>query len=498
MSELISASRVATLVDGFDRSPAYLGLAAALRVAIGDGRVPYGARLPGERTLSAPLGVSRTTVTRAYALLSDQGYAATRRGAGTFARVPGGRDRAADRALTPRAAGTRRRADGGGDRGGLESDDGLVDLVCAAGAAPHGVEEAYAAASADLPAYLGGHGYFPTALPRLARTIAARYDAQGLPTRPEQIVVTSGALAATAAVAQTVISTGDRALVENPVYPNAVLALRNAGARIATAPVGRESWDLDAYASALRQAAPRAAYLICDFQNPTGHLLGDDERDRLAAEFRRTHTTPIVDEAHRALLLDPTASMPAPFAAHAADAITLGSASKMLWGGLRLGWVRWPDTATQRLTSTRLGLDLGAPLFEQLVLDHLLHDHAAAMDAHRDRLRTQRDHLVDLVRRLLPEWRFRPPTGGMVLWCELPDALGMALAAAAEREGVAISAGPQFAAHGGLDRYVRLPWVLGVDELTTGVERLARAWQIVRAGGDQSRTRGGPGPVLVA
>ncbi|HEY1135073.1 MAG TPA: GntR family transcriptional regulator, partial [Nocardioides sp.] len=63
MSPTVTASRVATLVDGFDRAPAYEGLATALRLAIGDGRVPYGARLPSERDLTGVLAVSRTTVT---------------------------------------------------------------------------------------------------------------------------------------------------------------------------------------------------------------------------------------------------------------------------------------------------------------------------------------------------------------------------------------------------------------------------------------------------
>jgi DNA-binding transcriptional regulator YhcF (GntR family) len=108
MPRLISAGRVATLVGGFDRSPAYAGLADALILLIGDGRIALDVRLPSERELTDALGVSRTTVTRAYAELRDAGYAAARRGAGTFTRVPGGRARAHDRALLPaRATATR-------------------------------------------------------------------------------------------------------------------------------------------------------------------------------------------------------------------------------------------------------------------------------------------------------------------------------------------------------------------------------------------------------
>jgi DNA-binding FadR family transcriptional regulator len=127
MSQSTSATRVAALVGDFPRSPAYLGLADALRELIGDGRIGYGRRLPSERELTAALGVSRTTVTRAYAVLRDTGYAEARHGSGTFTRLPGGPTRALDRALWP-----------------TEVSAGVIDLVCAAASAPPGIAAAYA------------------------------------------------------------------------------------------------------------------------------------------------------------------------------------------------------------------------------------------------------------------------------------------------------------------------------------------------------------------
>ena len=93
MSRLVSAQRVATLVGDFPRSPAYLGLAESLRVLIGDGRIGIEVRLPSERDLTTSLDVSRTTVTRAYEVLRESGYAEARRGSGTFTTVPGGQRR---------------------------------------------------------------------------------------------------------------------------------------------------------------------------------------------------------------------------------------------------------------------------------------------------------------------------------------------------------------------------------------------------------------------
>lgn len=478
MHRTISAQRVAALAGDFDRRPAYAGLAEALRLLIGEGRIGLDVRLPSERELTEAVGVSRTTVTRAYAALREGGYAEARRGAGTFTRVPGGRARAHDRSLLPRP-----------------DDQDALDLNCAAPSAPLGLARAYAEALDALPAFLGGHGYFPLGLPELQAAIATSYRARGLPTEPEQIMVTSGALAAAAVVAQAMTRPGDRVLVESPTYPNATQAIRQGGARLVEAHVDPDGWDLDAIAATVRQTAPRVAYLIPDFQNPTGRLMSDADRERLATQLRRTRTVPVVDEAHQALALEGQ-RMPRPFAAYSPEAITIGSASKSFWGGLRLGWLRAPVGQMDRLLGARVGLDLGAPVLEQLVLTRLLTDGGDLVAENRRRLRRQRDALAAAVRTQLPDWSFRLPTGGLALWCELPRALATTLVAEADRRGVVLAPGPVFAVAGGLDRFVRIPWTRPAAELEESVGRLAPAWQDVAAG-----TASGPlrtGRVLVA
>ena len=479
MNRSISAQRVASLVGDFDRTPAYAGLAETLRVLIGDGRIGLDVRLPSERELTEAIGVSRTTVTRAYGALREAGYAAARRGAGTFTRVPGGRARAHDHALLPRPG-----------------DCDAIDLNCAAPSAPAGLAAAYAAATDALPAFLGGHGYFPLGVPELQAAIAATYDARGLPTVPDQIMVTPGALAGAAIVAQALTRSGDRALVESPTYPNATQAIRQGGARLVPVPVDPDGWDVDAIGATLRQTAPTLAYLIPDFQNPTGHLMPDADRQALAAHLRRTRTVPVVDEAHQALALDEVPT-PLPFASHAPETITIGSASKAFWGGLRLGWLRAPAGQMDRLVDARVGLDLGAPVLEQLVLARLLADAEPVLADHRRRLREQRDTLVAAVGEHLPDWSFRVPAGGLALWCELPEALATQVVAEAERHGVVLAPGPVFAVEGGLDRFVRIPWTRPADELAEATRRIAVAWQRVGAGAGAGTERR-PGRVLVA
>jgi DNA-binding transcriptional MocR family regulator len=157
--------------------------------------------------------------------------------------------------------------------------------------------------------------------------------------------------------------------------------------------------------------------------------------------------------------------------------------------------VRAPHDLVDRLTHARVSMDLGAPVLEQLVLIRLLDDPAEALAAHRARLREQRDALVAALRERVADWDFSVPTGGLALWCRLPEALGTALAAEAERRGVIVAPGPMFAAEGGLDRYVRIPWTKRPDELVLAAERIAAAWEHV---GSRRTPTGAARRVMVA
>ncbi|MGC4109176.1 MAG: PLP-dependent aminotransferase family protein [Nocardioides sp.] len=473
MTGSIAAPRLAALIGEFDRSPAYAGLADRLRLLIAGGRVDVDLRLPSERDLSVAIEVSRTTVTRAYAALVDAGYAVARQGSGTYTRLPGGRRQAFDRSLTPHTG----------------SED-LIDLSCAASAASPGIAPAYAEAAADLPLYLGGTGYFPTGLPALQQAIAETFDERGLPTRPEQILVVPGALSALMVVASGLLRPRDRALVESPGYPNGHAALRRAGARRIAAPMDVDGWDLDAIGRVVRDARPSLAYLIPDFQNPTGNLMGATQRAEYAELLRRAGTVPVVDESHQALRLDGR-PMPKPFASFAPEAVTIGSVSKSMWGGLRMGWIRCPVGLTEPLVAARISMDLGSPVFEQLVATRLLRDRAAHWADHRRRLRAQRDALAAALTDRLPAWRFRLPSGGLSLWCELPDAGrggALDLVTEAEARDVALSAGPAFSLGGGLDSFVRFPYTRPEDDLRQAVLRVGEAWDAV-AGGATGGTR---------
>ncbi|QBI54084.1 MocR-like transcription factor YczR [Streptomonospora litoralis] len=435
--------------------PYYRTLGRAVSGLILDGRVPTFTRLPAERDLAAALGVSRNTVTAAYTWLRENGFLDSRQGAGSWTVLP----------------------DGGTSSGVLLPRTEHVDLGVAAPAAVDGIQHAARLAVDQLAAHVGGIGYNPRGLPELRHAIARRYVERGLPTGPEQIFVTGGAMHAVAMLMDMLTEPGDSLLMESPTYPHAVDAARRLEARVRTVGVTPSGWDMEHVLDAFRRIKPAAAYLIPDFQNPTGVLMDDEERAAVAAEARRAGSMLVVDEGVAELAID-SGDLPAPLAAHDTDGriFTVGSAAKTFWGGLRIGWIRTTPPMVERLTSARQRLDLSSSLLDQLTVTHLLADTLRIRAERSRQLRRNRDALVTALREHLPGWEFTRPSGGLVLWAGLPRAAATALADSAAEHGVHLAPGPLFGADGTLERRVRLAYTHPPEVLAEGVERLARAW----------------------
>jgi len=475
MDRNINGPHVARLLgDWRSARPDYVSLAAAIRLLVLDGRLPLRTRLPGERELAVALGTSRTTTAAAYAALRDEGFLASRRGSGSWTRLPADRTGTLPEAVT----------------GGAE-----IDLGFAATAAPErALHRALAAATAELPRHLPSPGYDALGLPVLRSAIAAHLTRRGAPTAPEQVLVTAGAQHALALVLRVLAGPGDRVLVDHPTYPNALDAIRAAGARPVPVALQPDGWDLEMLAATLRQAAPRLAYVIADHHNPTGLTLPDAERDRLVALARATRTPLVVDETLAELALDEDAPAPTPLAAHD-DVIAIGSMSKAYWAGLRIGWIRAAAPLVQRLAQARATIDLSSPVVEQLVATELLADPDAVLLPHRAALRARRDALAAALRTTLPGWSFELPRGGLSLWVELDAPRSSALAAVAIQHGVRLAAGPRFGVDGAFERFLRLPYTLPEPRLAEAVERIALAWHAVAAG---TARRAAEPPALVA
>jgi DNA-binding transcriptional MocR family regulator len=477
MDRGLSGPHLARLLGEWRASgPAYAALARALRLLVLDGRLPLRTRLPGERELAEALGVSRTTAAAAYAALRDEGFLASRRGSGSWTQLP------ADAGVAPAPG----------------PANGLIDLSCAATAAPEGViHAALATATAELPRHLPGPGYDAAGLPVLRAAIAEHLTARGAPTAPDQVLVTAGALHGFTLLLRVLSGPGDRVLVEHPSYPAALDAIRAIGARPVPVPMLPTGWDLEMLAASLRQAAPSLAYLIADNQNPTGLTMPAAEREQLVSLARTTRTPLVIDEAVAGLHLD-GADPPLPVSALDPDGdsvITIGSMSKTFWAGLRIGWVRASPALVLRLAAARAALEISSPVLEQLIAVELRAGADAVLERQRAGARERRDLFAAALRDHLPAWRFELPRGGLSLWVELDAPRSTALAAVADRHGVRLAAGPRFGVDGAFERFTRLPYSLPAPVLDDAASRLAVAWRAVTESGVPTTE---PAPALVA
>ena len=474
MSDVQLTARSLELLLGAWRTNAagYQALADRIRLLVLDGRVPMGTRLPAERDLAARLELSRTTVAAAYRQLREAGFVDSVRGSGSVTRLPGG-------TLPLPAVG----------------GEGMLDFTKASLPAASGLAAAARAAAEDLPRFLSEPGYDPVGLPHLRAEIAERYTRRGLPTEPDQILVTVGAQQAIALIARTFLQRGDRVVIEVPTYPHAIEAIRLAGARLVpitvTAPeegphrLGEQNdgWDADAIEQTFRRANPALAYLIPDFHNPTGAYMSPETRERVLSAAAGHGTIVVADETTAELDIDRVGEfLPMPRyaddSAPGAPIIMIGSASKTLWGGLRIGWIRADRSHIQRLIAAKPATDLGTPVIEQLVVARLIPQLDEIMEERRGQLRLGSDTVRRLVAETFPDWSVPAQHGGLTAWIGIGAPVSSALALAARSHGLLIAAGPRFGIDGAFERFLRIPITYTPAEYDRALAALARAWAV--------------------
>ncbi len=457
----LSARTLLTLLGDWEgSSPTYAALAARIRLLITDGRITVETRLPSERELAAALGRSRATIVAAYQALRDSGHLVSTHGSGSRATLPH---------IT----------------GHTSSPDQGVDFARAVPPPIEGLEELLATMSSTITKALSGPGFDLLGNSGLREAIADRYTERGLATSPEQIVVTMGGQHAIALAAHALVRRADHVVIESPTYPHAYEALRRAGARLDVTPVTPDGWDVDHLVSLLDHLRPALAYLIPDFHNPTGASMAPEDRARVAKAARRSGTLLLIDETTADLSIDRPWD-DGPFARHArgvatsfsgSGVITIGSLSKSVWGGLRLGWLRADRSMVQRLVQARPAGDLGTPQLEQMLGERIVRALPELLPRRSAQLRVHRDVLRRQLEQHLPSWEVPNVQGGLSLWVGMDRPASSALALLGQSRGISLSAGPKFTIDGSHERFVRLPFSAPVEDLARGIHILAECWQ---------------------
>jgi len=402
-----------------------------------------GERLPPTRQLAAEIGVTRATVNQAYDELQAEGLVRAAVGSGTFVTRPAS-SRGAEASSFPVDRGATFDWDGFvGDRAAAPEEAALGEMLESTptdrpvinllrpipdpGLAPlaevrRTVKEVLRHLDAAALDYGSPWGYEP-----LREVLDRQLATEGMDRTGDAPLVVNGSQQGIDLVARTLVSPGEVVVTERPAYKGALRIFQAARAQVRCLPMDDEGVETAALERALRQESVRLIYLTPTFQNPTGATMGRDRLEAVLA-LARAHQVPVLEDGCFRGLRYEGVSEPALKSLDSDGlVIHLGTFSKTLFPGLRVGWIAAPRVLAERLSLARHDMDLGSVTLAQMVI-HGLHERGE-IARHLERVRAvyhrRRDALLaGLDRHMPPEATWTRPNGGMNLWVTLPAGLG--------------------------------------------------------------------------
>lgn len=459
--------------------------------AIDTGELAPGEKLPPTRSLAAGAGINHLTAARVYRRLAEEGYVTASVGRGTFVR-----------ALAPAAA--EERGDDWqayvlpdrpstyqeemlSDAFRLPGEEGMISLATGFPSPrfhpTQEMAELAAAVFADEGAVALSHLPAP-GLPALREGLADLGRRRGFASDASEIIVTSGAQQAIDLTARALLGPGDVVAVESPTFTGSLLALRATGARVIGIPVDDEGLDVDALEQVLARHEVRLCALQTACQNPTGVDLSPARRRRLAGLAVERNLFVMEDGVYADLRFE--GERPCALRQDApGHVIYVNSLSKVVGGGLRIGWIAARGPVRERLAMLKQGADFHNPTLVQ----HMAARYLASGSYERQLAeglpyyRERRDAMMAaLERHLAGEYDAEVPRGGHHVWITLRRPVEeRTLYSEAVRHGVSFTPGGAMSAERRQRTSLRLSFSLvEPEELEEGVRRLARALRQVR------------------
>lgn len=507
-------------IDRNSSTPLYQQVESWLRQNIQSGSLPPGTRLPATRALAEDLGLSRITVKNAYANLESDGLILTREGSGTYVAppVPGPgfaeREGEGDWPLWQMEAGFRPRSENGAQTAAGEQ--------AAAASRPHPQPIAFTGVGdprqfplkdfgktlqevlrRDGTAALE-YGSFDAGYSPLRETVVHVLASQGIQAQPQQVLITSGSQQALALVCQVLLKAGDAVVVEKPTYNLALELFQSLDLKIIGAPLDENGMQVEQLEPLLQQHHPRLIYTIPNFQNPSGACLSGTRRRQMLELAGRYNVAILEDDFAGDLRYEGKAQPAIKAIDPGGSVIYVGTFSKMLMPGLRVGYLLANGPIFERLQQQKRVQDLTTSPLMQRALDRYVT--VGRYQAHLRRstriYRQRRDALLAALRRFLPkEVSLTPPQGGLFVWLRLPEGMSSSsLLPLALEHGVEFAPGGRFFANpADGEPFVRLNFATRTpEEITEGIQRLAGAIErlaAIQAGSRPTRSaaaRGSP------
>lgn len=429
------------------REPIFLALARAIIEEIERGRLKPGDPIPGTRALAKSLQLNRNTVDSAYHELIMQGWLATEPSRGTFVAtdLP---ENIKPAAPPRRTLITSTQESGRATRSMLKLSDGYPDVRLVPATA---FAQAFRRALM-INSFASGGAYGDPRGSRLLREALSLYlrDERGLTASADDILITRGSQMALFLAASVVAEPGSVIAVERPGYPLAWSAFRAAGAAVVGVPVDSGGIDVDALERfAKSNSNVRAVYVTPHHQYPTTATLGAARRLRLLEIARRHSLVVIEDDYDNEYRFDGRPILP--LAARSDEDLSiiyLGSLSKLLAPGIRVGYAVAPPNLLMQMSDRREALDRQGDLALEHALADLIADGTIKRHARKARriYHARRDHLAALLtERFSNVAEFSLPAGGLAIWLRLTGRVSAETwAANAARLGLSVLPGLSF------------------------------------------------------
>ncbi len=476
-------------IDRTTQTPIYLQVARQIRTAILSGALPAGFRLPPERRLARSLGINRSTVLNAYDELKADGLVEAHVGRGTIVMAlqptsqspeppPAMPWRQIFRSGPPRSLDPMLR-----DLLELTERDDVISLSIGLPAPELIPAGEYNRVLDELTRQHGAPLFLhcPTEGHTSLRTTLSRWLVQrGICCDPADVLILSGSQQGLDLAARVFLNPGDAVIVEEPSYFGALQVFRGAQARLIGVPIDGDGMRTDILATILEHQKPKLIYTLPTFQNPSGTVMSLERRRQLLDLAARYQVPVLEDDPYSELIYDgdPLPSLKA-LDRHGI-VVYLGTFSKILFPGLRIGWLVAPRPVTRQFALVKQSADLHSNTPAQWVLDQFIRD--GIYDRHIRRLRTEYAHRRDVMdaalQRLAPDGLiWETPRGGFYFWCRLPDGIDrFRLVSRAAETGVSVLPGWACYPEEPGESYLRLNFShLPPDDLEEGVSRLMSA-----------------------
>jgi 2-aminoadipate transaminase len=454
------------------------------------GELAAGDQLPTTRALAEAAGVNHLTAARAYRRLAENGLVTASVGRGTFVSARAAAAEAEGDDWQSYVLPEQHRSYAGEvlqDSYRMAGHPGLISLAVGFPAAElHPVED-LARIAAEVFAEEGPDAvaYGPTdGLPALREQLAERGRAAGFATAAEEIVVTTGARQAIDVAARALLSPGDVVAVESPTFTGLLESLQTTGAHVVGIPVDEDGMDVEALERLVARQEVKLCALQTACQNPTGQTLSEERRRRLVALARERSFFILEDAVYAPLDFDGTHT-PRLRGDAPSHVIYADSLSKIIGGGMRVGWVAARGPVLARIAALKTSGDTHSSVLDQHIAARYLasgrYDEsiAASLGFYRERCEAMLDALD---RHLAGEYRTMIPRGGHHVWVTLERSVPeRSLVAEAVRHGVTFTPGGATLADPTGPTSLRLSFGRHpAEQLDEGVRRLARALRAVR------------------